>query len=84
MTTEAVYYAIPQNPPVAGGNCQPIVLRDDFEATEIEAETNLPNIDARIRWIHFALGCATLLPWNGACFDLDVVPTDLTRHAMQQ
>jgi len=26
-----------------------------------------PPVSPRIRWIHFVLGCAVLLPWNGAC-----------------
>jgi hypothetical protein len=24
--------------------------------------------DRRMMWMHFALGCAVLLPWNGAIF----------------
>lgn len=36
-------------------------LTQSFVAQEIDSSH-----DPRIRWIHFILGCAVLLPWNGA------------------
>ena len=47
----------------------PAVLEDNgVLAEEDEEGIEVPNLppDVRIRWVHFLLGCAVLLPWNGA------------------
>ena len=44
------------------------VLEDNGVLTEEDEEgVEVPNLppDSRIRWVHFLLGCAVLLPWNG-------------------
>ena len=39
-----------------------MLTEEDEEGVEV---LNVPP-DSRIRWVHFLLGCAVLLPWNGA------------------
>ncbi|KAJ6538997.1 nucleoside transporter-domain-containing protein [Mycena capillaripes] len=62
----ALYHAIPSAPVAAN----PVVLPDpDVDAEESQDDTTsdlAPDVivDSRIRWIHFVLGCAVLLPWN--------------------
>ena len=34
-------------------------------AEELVSQEAQSSGDARVRWIHFILGCAVLLPWNG-------------------
>lgn len=61
---------------------QSTVTDDDDEASEIvlaggdgedDEPLNTPTdppaavVDGRIRLVHFILGCAVLLPWNGEC-----------------
>lgn len=62
----AAYHAIPQAPvPV-----DPLVLEDVEDDELIQSAIEIPPVaireDARIKWIHFILGCGVLLPWNGA------------------
>ncbi|KAF8974277.1 nucleoside transporter-domain-containing protein [Flammula alnicola] len=62
---EALYHAFPQ--PDNTVNASQIELDVDGEAAEpVLPATDLPTflVDSRIRWIHFILGCAVLLPWN--------------------
>ena len=39
---------------------------DDLEGIPIRHGGELP-VSNVVRWIHFILGAAVLLPWNGAC-----------------
>ncbi|KAJ7499272.1 nucleoside transporter-domain-containing protein [Mycena latifolia] len=62
---DALYHPIPQAPVAAN----PLVLPDpdlDSEESQDDASNLAPDVvvDSRIRWIHFVLGCAVLLPWN--------------------
>lgn len=46
----------------------PLLLNEDEEvvlAEEFVATERVASHDWRIWWIHFVLGCAILLPWNG-------------------
>ncbi len=44
-----------------------IELDDEADPESAHESTHLLHVvDARIRWIHFILGNAVLLPWNGA------------------
>ncbi|KAJ7179489.1 nucleoside transporter-domain-containing protein [Mycena filopes] len=62
---DALYHAIPQAPVAANQ-----VLHSDFDLEESQQDADLPldpvpvTVSPRIRWIHFVLGCAVLLPWN--------------------
>lgn len=65
-----LYHALPQAPVATA----PVVLPDpegeDLEDSGIlEPSLAEPHpqveLDAKILWILFALGCAVLLPWNG-------------------
>ncbi|PCH41327.1 hypothetical protein WOLCODRAFT_162995 [Wolfiporia cocos MD-104 SS10] len=62
-TSEAVYHPIPQAP-VASGT--PLDLYNEEDRGDLD--NNVPSVpqvqNSRIRWIHFVLGCAVLLPWN--------------------
>lgn len=63
---EALYHAIPQ--PDDNPNASLIELDNDDEAVEPvpqSPEVQAIPVDSRIRWIHFILGCAVLLPFNG-------------------
>jgi equilibrative nucleoside transporter 1/2/3 len=70
---KALYHPIPQAPVAAN----PAVLPDpDGDAEESQDDATSASdvadsllvqvvVDSRIRAIHFVLGCAVLLPWNG-------------------
>ena len=68
--SEAIYHPIPQAP--VASNPIPTASPDldlDDEAI-LSGSGFLPpqtEVDSKIRWAHFMLGCAVLLPWNGAC-----------------
>ena len=67
--SEAVYHPIPQGP--VASDVAPTSSLDDLDddvasSNPHSIHSQVP-IDSRIRWIHFVLGCAVLLPWNGAC-----------------
>ncbi|KAJ7688385.1 nucleoside transporter-domain-containing protein [Mycena rosella] len=73
---EALYHSIPQAPVAAN----PLVLPDPYnDPEESQDDVTIASdlaplcrltifrdvvVDSRIRWIHFVLGCAVLLPWN--------------------
>ncbi|KAJ7873335.1 nucleoside transporter-domain-containing protein [Mycena olivaceomarginata] len=64
-SSEALYHPIPQAPVAA----TPVVLPDIDQESQDEstiASDLAPEVtvNSRIRWIHFVLGCAVLLPWN--------------------
>ncbi|RPD66694.1 hypothetical protein L226DRAFT_549482 [Lentinus tigrinus ALCF2SS1-7] len=65
--SEAIYHPIPQAPvasnPIPEGS--PDLDLDDDAALSGSAFIPTQNVvDSRIRWAHFMLGCAVLLPWN--------------------
>lgn len=66
--SDAIYHPIPQAPVAA--NAIPVPSPDGFDDDVALSEPHsIPSqglVDSRIRWIHFILGCAVLLPWNGA------------------
>ncbi|KIK08470.1 hypothetical protein K443DRAFT_128378 [Laccaria amethystina LaAM-08-1] len=37
---------------------------DDLATEQLVLHPPSPLVDARVRWIHFIMGCAVLLPWN--------------------
>lgn len=37
---------------------------DDLATEQLILHPPSPLVDARVRWIHFIMGCAVLLPWN--------------------
>ena len=37
----------------------------DEESTGIRRAVESVPLDSRVRWIHFIIGCAVLLQWNG-------------------
>ncbi|KAI0824663.1 nucleoside transporter-domain-containing protein [Trametes gibbosa] len=66
-TSEAVYHPIPQAP--VASNPIPSASPDIDVDEEIVLSSHVVThghvvVDSRIRWIHFLLGCAVLLPWN--------------------
>ncbi|KAF8911901.1 nucleoside transporter-domain-containing protein [Mucidula mucida] len=65
---EALYHAIPQAPVAANPIIRSesdIELDDEADPESAHESTHLLHVvDARIRWIHFILGNAVLLPWN--------------------
>jgi len=68
--SSAAYQSLPQAP-TAEAEVNTTSLRrsldfDDEEtlAEELISQEVLSIADGRIRWIHFVLGCAVLLPWN--------------------
>ena len=69
----ASYHALPQSPDVAQDINVPSAIEEAELVGEV-AEDSLVDqlippdapVDSRIRWIHFMLGSAVLLPWNGA------------------
>lgn len=71
--TDALYHPIPQDVSHATADLQ---LENDEEALAegFVAHEHAVTHDHRIGWIHFILGCAVLLPWNGEC-------SRLVRHA---
>ncbi len=71
---EALYHAIPQAPlashPVLPA--EPDIEMEDEGDPDGAHESTHPHfthVDTRVRWIFFILGCAVLLPWNGALLD---------------
>lgn len=65
---EALYHPIPQAPVAAVPARPSLDLSSDDGAgvaEELDGEALSADADGRIRWIHFILGCAVLLPWNG-------------------
>ncbi|KIK65644.1 hypothetical protein GYMLUDRAFT_39141 [Collybiopsis luxurians FD-317 M1] len=75
---EVLYHSIPQAPLASN----PVV--SDEAGIELENEEGLDyipsdaSVDVRIRWIHFVLGCAVLLPWNAL---ITAIPYFLSRLA---
>ena len=70
----AAYKSLPQVPVDSEEDTHATSFRrsldlDDEEtlAEELVTQEVQSSSDARIWWIHFVLGCAVLLPWNGAC-----------------
>ncbi|KAJ7228996.1 nucleoside transporter-domain-containing protein [Mycena pura] len=62
-TPDSLYHPIPQAPALANS----VALPDpdiDPEELQDDVASQVVIIDSRIRWIHFILGCAVLLPWN--------------------
>ena len=68
--SEAIYHPIPQAPVASNPipTASPDVDLDDEAILSgsgiLPPPSNL--VDSRIRWTLFMLGCAVLLPWNGA------------------
>lgn len=63
---DALYQPIPQ---AEDQGTVDLLLGEDDEAVAAEdfvAHEHLVSHDKRVGWIHFILGCAVLLPWNGA------------------
>ena len=61
---DALYQPLPQ----AEDQVSEIQLGEDDEAEVTEdfvTHEHLASSDNRVGWIHFILGCAVLLPWNG-------------------
>lgn len=65
--TDALYRPLPQSEAVSEATSSPLELEGDEElvAEEFVAQERLASHDRRIGWIHFILGSAILLPWNG-------------------
>lgn len=64
---DAQYRALPQSPEAAHHIIIPSAIEDVDESIlddNLEPTSNAP-VDSRILWIHFMLGSAVLLPWNG-------------------
>lgn len=79
---EALYHAIPR--PDDDPNASQIYLDVDSELHEPVSSLSAPPatvVDARIRWIHFILGCAVLLPWNGALYYAPCARQLMDRHS---
>ncbi|KAM5534886.1 hypothetical protein V8D89_011441 [Ganoderma adspersum] len=78
--SEAIYHPIPQAP--VASNAVPASSPDDLDDDVVLSEPHsVPSqglIDSRIRWIHFVLGCAVLLPWNAL---INATPYFLSRVA---
>lgn len=64
---DSVYQRLPQVPPeevhTTGNELQ--VEDEEVLAEEFVSQEASVSADSRIQWIHFILGCAVLLPWNG-------------------
>ena len=70
---EVPYHALPQTPDIAQEINIPSAIAEAELASEEDIEgpigdeptlSDVP-VDGRIQWIHFMLGAAVLLPWNG-------------------
>jgi hypothetical protein len=66
------YHALPQTPDMAQEMHIPSAIAEaDLSSEDIEdviGDETTPSdapVDNRIQWIHFMLGAAVLLPWNG-------------------
>jgi solute carrier family 29 (equilibrative nucleoside transporter), member 1/2/3 len=72
LSPTALYHAVPHSPNVDDTTLPPTlasdshVLLDDEPSDEPVGPASAEIVNAQIRWIHFVLGCAVLLPWNGA------------------
>lgn len=69
LSIDALYRPIPQGPEIVPLDSEQVA--EDFENTQpriIPSTGSL--VDSKIVWIHFILGCAVLLPWNGSFFFL--------------
>jgi len=64
LSLEALYQPIPQAPVTANSE-RGASVDISLDGEDLSASTSTPKTDARLRWIHFILGCAVLLPWNG-------------------
>ncbi|KAI0650151.1 nucleoside transporter-domain-containing protein [Trametes meyenii] len=67
--SEAIYHPIPQAPVASNpiSSASPDLDADDDMTSPRRAHSPVHEhitADSRIRWIHFLLGCAVLLPWN--------------------
>jgi hypothetical protein len=70
---DAQYHALPQSPDLSQDISIPSAIEEggigeeegDDAMLDDLAPSNVP-VDSRIQWIHFTLGAAVLLPWNGA------------------
>jgi hypothetical protein len=69
---EVPYHALPQTPDMAQEiNIPSAIAEAELASEDIEDaigdEPTLSDapVDGRIQWIHFMLGAAVLLPWNG-------------------
>ena len=66
------YDRLPQSP-------QDVPVVDNIQEGTYDSGAQIPVIqdavalDERIRWIHFLLGAAVLLPWNGTLLSLNLV-----------
>jgi len=65
---EAVYHPIPQAPVAANPTRPSLEISSEYDEggniDDLDSPALLADDDRRIRWIHFVLGCAVLLPWN--------------------
>ena len=71
-STDVPYHTLPQTPDMAQEMHIPSAIAEANTSLEdiddvIGDETTLSDapMDNRIQWIHFMLGAAVLLPWNG-------------------
>ncbi|KAH8106313.1 nucleoside transporter-domain-containing protein [Cristinia sonorae] len=72
MDSGAGYQSLPQAPTDPNDHTNTTLLRRSLELEDDEellAESIITQevqstADSRIRWVHFVLGCAVLLPWN--------------------
>ena len=69
---EVPYHALPQTPDIAQEINIPSAIAeaelasgDTEDALDDEPTPSDAPVDGRIQWIHFMLGAAVLLPWNG-------------------
>lgn len=80
MTTGAnsAYHRVPSEPELSSSSDE-LRLEDEQELADefVHREAAL-STDNRVRWIHFILGCAVLLPWNGTrCINVSDLLTNL-------
>ena len=71
-SVEVPYHALPQTPDMGQEISIPSAIAEaetpeDIEDDAIDHEPTASDapVDGRIQWIHFMLGAAVLLPWNG-------------------
>ncbi|KAI0771979.1 nucleoside transporter-domain-containing protein [Trametes elegans] len=64
--SEAVYHPIPQAPVASNPipSASPDIDDEEISLTSDHVVHHAVVVDSKIRWIHFLLGCAVLLPWN--------------------
>jgi hypothetical protein len=67
--SDAPYQSLPQVPTSLEEPTPFAVIQETAAVEEYEdgVRVEAPIVDPRIRWVHFILGNAVLLPWNGAC-----------------